>query len=905
MNGPAAKKRPQETLQDLRKKQLEASERRAALLARLTKPRPAPQAKTKKVESTTPTRPEPPAVRPFARPTYVPTRLADPRREGVTVAPQPWTVALVEALLGRAEDGRISLRLVWPVELPPIATLHALGSLSRAFSRDLVGLRTLYYPGTQISWTPFDRLTIDRTHLQALWQQLREHAASRASDGFDALLSTANAIQLFNPMAPLPRVRQLLPAFLYCPDSKAFVATTRAPLDALVAKIPKLQYKRSLHEKLDPAWENPALAPGAFLTLPRGLKRKQWREAFAKPRRGAATPIDVCLLDATTRSLNADITSVRRLPDLIAEARAARGDNLGALMVTDDPTTYLVLREEFRRASIEVDSEVLVAESKPLDALLSPAPVANGWRPVDRPSTNFKVTILDSPAAKLAQKFGTIAEIVREHRPEAEEMLRRAQVFIMKTSHLPGGFVDLRGKGDESRDYLSTALEWSRVEAPIRAELATGRLNTARDRIEAALNQARDYVHQCDDQTPLALRIKDEVLRRAVNSADGLTIVLPSRPVIAVAQRYLARKLGGSWDLANRRITWIALVDAESTLSARSAEQRLLIVGLRPAILRLLMTHAEIPKSTEVFVPQQRAASVLPVLHYLASVPALQPYRKRLALLLAELKKHLDDVPDLDALVKSFNKPLELPHSARAISSGDEGRAFRFVLENDRTVYAYGYVYTYDVAEGSGFRRVLARSVCEGDVVFEMSRALRDRIETLLDLSDVGGLVESNAQRKFLAVYHDAVQRRLTLRFPQKTRAAQARAIRARIEELKPGADVNENRICYWIDLGGEDTSPHGARDRASFNMFCQALGIDEANAELYWCYVVATRASNQAYGRVLSAWYAEIIFQPETAQVYRSISAEELRYLRAEAEGCVYRVVRVIPPDASTEEHS
>jgi hypothetical protein len=154
-------------------------------------------------------------------------------------------------------------------------------------------------------------------------------------------------------------------------------------------------------------------------------------------------------------------------------------------------------------------------------------------------------------------------------------------------------------------------------------------------------------------------------------------------------------------------------------------------------------------------------------------------------------------------------------------------------------------------------------------------------------------------------VYHDAVGRRVALHFPQTTRAAQARAIRARIEALHPGADVNENRIRYWLDVGGEDTSPHGARDRASFNLFCQALGIDDANAELYWFYVVAARASNQAYGRVLSAWYAEIIFQPETAQVYRSISAEELRYLRAEAETCVYRVVRVIPPDPRAEERT
>ncbi len=898
-------KRPYESLRDRRDKQNEASARRTALVARLTRPSPATQAR---VESEPLTRATPspspvPVPRAFARPDYNPVRLADPRRSGATVALQPWTTALVEALLGRAEDGRISLRLVWPAELPPIATLHALATLSRAFSRDLVGLRTLFYPGTQTSCTSFDRLTIDRGQLRELWQLLNDQEPVRSSEAFKALLSVTNTTQLFNATAPQPRLRQLLPGFLYDRESRAFVAGSRVPLDALIAKIPMRTYRKSLREKLDQAWEDPALAPGAFLTLPRVLKRKQWKEALARPRRGTETPIDVCLFDATTRVLNADAAAVRRIPDLIADAREARGEVLGGLIVTDDPTMYLVLRAEFKRAELEVDSEVLVAEAVPLDGLVSLAPRPSGWVPADRASTNFKVTILDSPASKLAQKFGAIADLIREQRPEAEELFRRAQGFIMKTSHLPGGFVDLREPGGESRDYLSASLEWPRVETPIRAELATGRLNVARDRIEKTLKQAREYVHQCDDQTPLAVKIMDEVVRRAVNCRDGLTIVLPSRPIIAVAHRYLARKLGDAWDVAKTRLSWIALVDAESALTARSEGQRLLIVGLRPAVLRLLMTHSEIPKATDVFVPQQRAANVLPVLHYLSGVPVLEAYRKRLALLLAELKKHLDDVPDLDALVKSFNKTLAIPRMAPPTPSGEESRAFRFVLEDDRTAYAYGYVYVYDVAEGSGFRRALAKSIREDDLIFEMSDSLRDRVETLLELSDVGGLVESSEQRKFLAVYHDAVGRRVALHFPQTTRAAQARAIRARIEALHPGADVNENRIRYWLDVGGEDTAPHGARDRASFNLFCQALGIDDANAELYWFYVVAARASNQAYGRVLSAWYAEIIFQPETAQVYRSISAEELRYLRAEAETCVYRVVRVIPPDPRAEE--
>jgi hypothetical protein len=493
--------------------------------------------------------------------------------------------------------------------------------------------------------------------------------------------------------------------------------------------------------------------------------------------------------------------------------------------------------------------------------------------------------------------------MIREHQPESEELFRHAQGFLMSSSHLPGGFVDLRDPGEDARDSVTALLEWSRVETPIAAELATGRLNVARDRIESAIKQARTYVSQCDDQTPLALRLQDEVVRRAVNARDGLTIVLQSRPLIRVAQRYLARKLGASWETAKSRLTWIALVDTESTLAARSQEQRLLIVGLRPSILRLLVTHREIPRATEVLVAHQRAARVLPVVHYLSSVPVLRPYRARLSLLLGELQKHIGDVPDVDWLARSVHKGLAAPRAAPPATTADDNRAFRFVLENGRMAYAYNYVYLYDVEEGSGFRRGLAKSVREGDLLFDMSDTLRDRIETLLEASDVGGLFASSEQRKLLNVYHDAVARLAAVRFPQPTRAAQARAIQARIEQIKPGAGVNENRIRYWLDVGGNDTAPHGARDRAAFNLFCEALGMSSVTAELYWIYVLAARASSQTYGRVLSGWYAELIFQPETAQVYRSISAEELRYLRAEAETCVHRVVRVIAPDVRAED--
>ena len=109
--------------------------------------------------------------------------------------------------------------------------------------------------------------------------------------------------------------------------------------------------------------------------------------------------------------------------------------------------------------------------------------------------------------------------------------------------------------------------------------------------------------------------------------------------------------------------------------------------------------------------------------------------------------------------------------------------------------------------------------------------------------------------------------------------------------------EISESQIQYWVNLKADETTPHGARDHDHFLLFCRALNLDDATAEVYWQYIRRARHSNQSYGRYLAGRYAEIVFQPESAEVYRKISATVIERLRMKAMDCVLQVMAINEP--------
>jgi hypothetical protein len=155
-----------------------------------------------------------------------------------------------------------------------------------------------------------------------------------------------------------------------------------------------------------------------------------------------------------------------------------------------------------------------------------------------------------------------------------------------------------------------------------------------------------------------------------------------------------------------------------------------------------------------------------------------------------------------------------------------------------------------------------------------------------------------------LSLYHTHVKGSaaalMSLSAPLRQRAE---AVLAKMVVIEPRAkNCSVERVMYWLDVGKNDGKPHGASEFGFFKNFCEALGIPEAQAKNYWAYIKRSRTFNQTLGRALAAQYAEILFQPQAAQVYRQIPAADIARLRSLAESCVYRVTFKRPPNNSSK---
>jgi hypothetical protein len=205
-------------------------------------------------------------------------------------------------------------------------------------------------------------------------------------------------------------------------------------------------------------------------------------------------------------------------------------------------------------------------------------------------------------------------------------------------------------------------------------------------------------------------------------------------------------------------------------------------------------------------------------------------------------------------------------------------------------------VFRYDGIEGEEFKRVHVRSIEPGDCLFEMSDELRDEIEQAL--TPVGGRIESSPARKVLALYHSFVKNALDSLFPASSKQASVRSIHSRMVELDPEAkDVSAAKLTYWISLDEDDGVPHGARDQEEFLLFTRALQIEPTLANEFWGRIRRVRYENQTEGRQLKAIYAEILFSPESVQVYQRMAADVILSLRTKALSCVFNVAEIEPP--------
>lgn len=832
------------------------------------------------------------------------------RVANVPIGLQPWAKELVSTLLNAADQGSMTLCLVWPSKLTALPLLHALANIERVFAKDLRGMRTLLYPGTHACRAPLHSVLAKRELLsdfyRSLWVQQDngsfEVEACTVSPAFLAALWALNDLSQHSPDSPDPSLAELIPTFIFDPGKSSWATTVSNPLERTLAKVERLALRRDLREKVCLEWSVADKAPGALMVVHHTVKKGTWRTALTAPALKSQGCPEVLLLDATDAATRTNYTAVKRIPDLLSFAQESGLSDAGAVIVTDDPKTFFTLRTQLGESKVSFSTKVWAAEAE--EMLLSAHPVAADWHPVQRSNSNFSVSIVDRDASQLALTFQRLAASAGNEETSAHQALLQACIYILRLSNMPAGYADLTAVSAEAGegDYSSQQNAWTPVKLALDAALATGVLNQVRDSVESAIARTEKLIDDWNDATPMALRMLAEVRKHSVVGRQSISLVLPSNKYVLLAHCFLERKLSNDWSEAEQRIEWHTLSTVGKTLTGDRKSKHIVFVGINPDVLRVLVTHPEVPHGTAVLVAYRQAESTLKTLTSMKEIDAFKPYRGRIGLLALELERRLAEVPNPLVIGKLREMSLTFKFDENGQNAQSSEQAyFRFELEGGGRAYASGWVYRYAPDEDPPFRRMAASQIEPGIFIFDMSDELRAKLESSLQLNGNGVSSVVDPVRMLLKLYHEDVQRRCKLLFKSTTRSALAREIHAKMVELdSKAAECRPSRVYYWLaPQAKEDTRAHASQDAKSFKVFCRALGISDEAAEQHWCFVRNARRLNQYLGRELVARYAEILFQPESAAVYRNVPEAVIRELQQEALRCVHRVEYVVPPPA------
>lgn len=833
------------------------------------------------------------------------------RATGEIVVPQPWAKDLVDTLLTAANQGDVMLCLVWPAKVTGLPLIHALANTERVFAKDLNGLRTLLYPGTHACRSSLHSVLANREALsefyRALWVQQKngsfELESCTSSVAFLAVLSALNDLTQHTPDAADPSLAELVPTFVYDSAKQSWTTTVSNPLERTLARVERLVLRRDLRQRVSQEWGVPDKAPSALMVLHHTSKKEAWRAALAALTVKTSGRPEALLLDATTAATRTNYAAVKRIPDFLKFAKQNGLSDSGALIMTDDPKTFFVLQAQLRDFNIKFGTKIWAAEAE--EVLLSARPVDMNWHPVQRSNSNFSVSIVDRDASQLALVFQRLSGSAGNDESLASQLLLEACLYVLRLSNMPAGYSDLTvmsAEAESGENYSSHQNAWSPIKLKLVVALGSGVLNQVRDAVEQAIVKAERLIDDWNDATPMASRMLAEVRKHAVVGRKRVTLVLPSNQYVLLAYRFLKRKLGNDWRVAESRIEWHTLSAVGKTLISEKEDKHFIFVGVNADVLRILLAHPGVPHGTAVLVAYRQAESTLTTLKSMKDLDAFKAYRGRIGLLAQELERRLATVPNPLVISKLKDMPLTFKFDENGNKGqGGEQAYFKFELEGGGHAYASGWVYRHVPDEDPPFRRAAASAVKPGNFIFHMSDELRTKLEASLQLNSDGVSSVVDPVRMLLTLYHDDVQRRCSLMFKSTKRSVLAREIHVKMVELDPKVvDCRLGRVYYWLaPPDSDDTRPHASKDSKYFKVFCKALGISDESADQHWCFIRNARRLNQYLGRELVARYAEILFQPESAATYRKVSEDIIRQLQQEALGCVYRVESVAPPQA------
>lgn len=899
--------------------QEDAQERKKALVERLLKPKKQQAAPTKKVNDSRPVAASENVAPRAPRNLQASVGLAgvafyDRETPGVPLLPEPWLKKLANMMLEVSNSGGIHIALMWPARISSLAVAHSLAALERLAIRDLLGLRTLVYPVMPSSFYRLNHFLLDRPRLcelvRKLWvtgpqgthlAALRTDSDRRKAKFLGALLE----LDKREPETPYPTTAEVLPSFIFRPESEGWGDYQHRLLLRSITRL-RWHHREDIRNDAFPFVGSPQTASDALFGIAYGTKKEVWKKAlgsapFAKHGRKP----ELLLIDATDEMREKDRRLSKRIPDFIVTAKETLHDEPGTLIVTDNPATFFILKKSLTDdLKLHVESHVIVNEFAGTG--FSDKPHPDDYVPAERSLRHYGFEILDREAAGVASKLLSLAKTLAD-KPTAAEACNDAAYYVLQLCHLPGGYRDLGQwlEADDRPEFVRSRLAWATHEARLRGLMQAGGLDAHAHDVDVALGKAGKLVADSWlEATPVALRLAKELGPIATKPNKQALVVLLKGPYIDIARQFLRRHFASSTPFENfePRVTFITHWELKNHLRTIANCDRVFFVGMNDRLLRLLVTSEEIPAGSTVLISYAQAETYKRALLSLKSIEALKPFKGRISGMADELETRLKKIPNplpvdrlpAQGLSVNFESTSYTPEHAQQ-------ELWRLDLEGAGRIFVSKRVFQYRPDDDPPFVSTAVSDIEVGDSIFVMSDELRDLVEATLSDAGFTAFKKGHTFAGMLDLYHEEVKRRSKELYPTKNQRERAQKILCRMAEIDPKTkDCSLQRVLHWLDLD-EDVPhqrPQAARDRAHFEAFVRALEIPDALYKDFWVLAInMTRNESRLAGREMADFYTNVIFHPESLQVYHKVAPESLARLIRAATDSVYRVTAKIPP--------
>lgn len=897
--------------------QEDAQERKKALMERLLKPKKQPAAPEKKANVSRPATTSENVAPRVPRNLKASVGLAgvafyDREAPDVPLLPEPWLKKLANMMLEVSNTGGKHIALMWPARVSSLAVVHSLAALERLAIRDLLGLRTLVYPVMPSSFYRLNHFLLDRPRLCELTRQLwvtgpnGTHMATLRSDNHkEKFLGALRTLEEHEPETPYPTAAEVLPNFIFRPEREGWGDYQYRLLSRCITRL-RLAHRRDIRSDAFPSVGAPLTAPDALFGISYGTKKEVWKKALGSAPFGKhGRKPELLLIDATDELREKDRRLNKRILDFIVTAKDTWHDEPGTLIVTDNPATFFILKKSLTDdLKLHVESHVIVNEFAGTGFSAKPHP--DDYVPAERSLRHYGFEILDREAAGVASKLLSLAKTLAG-KPTAAEACNDAAYYVLQLCHLPGGYRDLGQwlEADGRPDFVRSRLAWATHEARLRGLMQAGGLGAHAHDVDVALGKAGKLVADSWlEATPVALRLAKELGAIATKPNKRALVVLLKGPYIDIARQFLRRHFASSTPFENfePRVTFITHWELKKHLPTVADYDQVFFVGMNDRLLRLLVTSEEIPAGSTVLISYAQAETCKRALLSLKSIEALKPFKGRISGMADELETRLKKIPNplpvdrlpVQGLSFNFESTSHTPEHAQQ-------ELWRLDLEGAGRIFVAKRVFQYRPDDDPPFVSTAVSDIEAGDSIFVMSDELRDLVEATLSDAGFTAFKKGHTFAGMLDLYHAEVKRRSKELYPAKNQRERAQKILGRMAEIDPKTkDCSLQRVLHWLDL--DEDSPHqrpqAARDRAHFEAFVRALEIPEALYKDFWVLAInTTRNESRLAGREMADFYTNVIFHPESLQVYHKVAPESLARLIRAATDSVYRVTAKIPP--------